>query len=135
MPVILLVLRRMHAGLVGGYNDKTSVYTVISVACKRVRGNVKADVLHGGETADPSCRRARRNLACDFFVYGPFGVNAVVCGEIFHYFSARRTGISRPDKGPRFVSAAGKRFVAGHNRSAQFCSLLKIPYSLNIMLH
>jgi hypothetical protein len=49
VPIVLLVLRGVHLGVVGHDHHDPALYTRVGQGEERVRGDVEADVLHGAD--------------------------------------------------------------------------------------
>ena len=69
--VVLLVLRRGHARVVGGDYDQGAAHTRVGRREQRVRGHVEADVLHGHERASVRESRPEPNLQGNLLVGRP----------------------------------------------------------------
>ncbi len=73
--VILLILRAVHARVVGGDDDQPAVRPDISKGHQRVGRDVQPHVLHGGERARPGEGGADHHFHGHFLVDRPFAVN------------------------------------------------------------
>ena len=71
VAVVLLVLRGMLARFVGGDDHHAAVHAHINAGEHWVRGDVQADVLHGGKRASAGKGRAIGRFIGDLFVGGP----------------------------------------------------------------
>ena len=109
---ILLVLRGMHARVVGHADHHARVHADVAHRENRVSRHVQADVLHAAEAARAADRRARRDLRRNLFVRRPFAVDLVKqCGR-FRNFRAGRARIARDDAHAGLVQAARYGLVA-----------------------
>ena len=134
MPVILLILGRVHTWVVCGDNDETAADAVIGRCEDRVCRDVDADVLHGAEAADARDGRAVGHLRRDLFVGSPFAVESVlIFGQLFEDLRAGSAGVGRADHDARFISAAGNGLIAGEENVFQTDDHLSRSY-LSIML-
>ena len=114
VPVVLLVLRGVHAGIVRRDDDEAAANAVVRRRKQRVRRHVDADVLHRREGTDARDRRAVRDLDRNLLVRRPLAVQSfLILREVFKDFRAGRARIRRADTNARFERAARDRFVAG----------------------
>ena len=70
-PVVLLVLAGGHAGIVGGDDHQPAGDSGVGGGEERVRGDVQADVFHGGQGARAPEGGAERHFERDLFVGRP----------------------------------------------------------------
>ena len=109
---ILLVLRGVHARVVGHADDHARVDADVAHRENRVGRHVQADVLHAAEAARAADRRAGRDLRRDLFIRRPFAVDFVKqCGR-FGDLRAGRARIARDDADAGLVQAARHGLVA-----------------------
>ena len=78
MTGILLILRRVHSGVVRHAYDHTAAHARIRKREQRVCRNVETDVFHGAGTADTADRRTETDFRRNLFVRSPFAVNIIV---------------------------------------------------------
>ena len=112
VAVVLLVLRAVHARIVGGDEDHAAVDAHVGVGEDRVGSHVQTDMLHRGHRAHAAHRRADRRLHGDFLVRRPFGVDFFVCSRVFQDLRAGRARIGRSERHARLPGAARDGFVA-----------------------
>ena len=113
---ILLVLRGVHARVVGHADDHARVAADVAHRETRVGRHVQADVLHRREGAAADKGGADRRLKGDLFVGRPLAGYAVLVlfGNVFQYLRAGRAGIRGGEGHSGLVKAAGHGLVAGH---------------------
>ncbi len=95
VAVILFVLGRMHARIIGRNKDKTTVDSQISKGKERIGGHVETYHLHSCKRADTTDRSTDSCFHGYFFIRCPFGRNTVVFRYVFQDFCAGRTRIGR----------------------------------------
>ena len=95
VAVVLLVLRGVHAGVVGADDDQAGVDAGERERHEGVGGHVETHVLHGHDGAHAGERSAHGGLEGDLLVDAPLGVDA---------FEARR-----PSRGSRSTACRGSR--------------------------
>ena len=78
---VLLVLRGVHAGVVGGEHDEASANAGICSREQRVRRNVHANVFHSRKNAGATGRCADAHFDGNLLVDAPLGVDAVLLRE------------------------------------------------------
>ena len=118
VPVVLLVLGRMEAGIVGGYHHQPAGHAGVGGGEQGVRGHIQAHMLHGGQAAGPADGAADGDFQRDLLVAGPLGVDIVfiVCAQGFHDLGAGRAGIGGGDGHASLPGASGDGLVAGEYR-------------------
>ena len=75
MARILLVLRRMHTGIVGNREDHSSVNTYVRHRKQRICRHIQPHMLHGTKRACSSKRSSRSCFRCNLLVWCPFAIN------------------------------------------------------------
>ena len=111
--VILLVLRRVHARVVGGDDYKAAVHAVISGCEHGIGCNVKSHMLHGAQTAHSGHRRSIGCFKSNFLIGCPLAVQRTgILRQIFKNLGARRSRIGRAHFHSRLVGAAGNCFIS-----------------------
>ena len=111
---ILLVLRGVHARVIGGENDESAVHARVGCGEQRVGSHVHAHMLHRRQNAGACGRCAHANLDGHFLVRAPFGVNAFIARERFHRLRRRGAGIGHADARACLPCPAGDGFVSAH---------------------
>ena len=94
---ILLVLRGVHARIVGSQHDKSSANAGIGGSEQGIRRDVHADVLHGRKNAGATGRCADAHLNGNLLVHAPLGVNAVLLRERLERLGRRGARICDTD--------------------------------------
>ena len=94
---ILLVLRGVHAGIVGCQHDKTPADAGIGCREQGVRRDVHADVLHGRKNAGAAGRCADAHFNGNLLVHAPLGVDAVLLRERLERLGRRGARICDAD--------------------------------------
>ena len=94
---ILLVLRGVHARIVGCQHDKSSADAGIGGREQGVRRDVHADVLHGRKNASATGRCADAHFNGNLLVHAPLGVDAVLLRERLERLGRRGTRICDAD--------------------------------------
>ncbi len=95
-PVVLLVLRRRHAGVVGGDQHERAVHAGVGRREERVGGHVHAHVLHGDEHPGAGEGRAETDLEGHLLVGRPLRAPAEL-GESLQDLGGWRAGVSRSE--------------------------------------
>ena len=72
---VLLILRRVHAWVIGNKNDKPRAYPGIRAREERIRGNVEPYMLHGDKRALPSRGNTDRDFKRDLLIRAPLCMN------------------------------------------------------------
>ena len=111
---ILLILRGVHARVIGRENHETAVDARVGSGEQGVGGHVDAHVLHAREHAAASGACAQANFHGDFLIRAPFGIYAGLLRERFHGFGRRRAGVCHANSGASLPRAARNRLVAGN---------------------
>ena len=93
MAAVLLVLGAVHTGVIGNQNHKAAAHAHIGRNIKRVRRNIKPDMLHSGKSPCAADRRTEGNLNRNFFVGRPLGVNLIIFCDLLGHLCARRSGV------------------------------------------
>ena len=106
MTRVLLVLRRMHTGIVRNDDHHAGIDARIGRGEQRVGRHVQADMLHAAEAARSGDRRAERRFHGDLFIRRPFAVDLVVLRGALRHFCARRAGIAGRDTTAALVQSA-----------------------------
>jgi len=78
VAVILFVLRRVQARVVGGHDDQAAARADIGGREERVGRHVQAHVFHRGERPRPGNGCAERDFQGYLFIGGPFAVDVFV---------------------------------------------------------
>src|SRR5690606_33836091 len=108
MAVVLLVLRAVHAGVVGRDDDQGAGGADVAGREQRVGGDVQPDVLHGDDGAGASEAGPQRLLQGRLLVGPPLGVNVVlVTDDVLQYLGARGAGVGGSEGDARLPGAAG----------------------------
>ena len=109
---VLLVLGGIHAGIVGRMHYIPPADAGISGSEQRVRRNVDADVLHGGQHACAGRACADAHFHGDLLIDAPFRVHAVHLRKGLKRFGGRRARISHADAATSLPCALGYRLVS-----------------------
>ena len=113
---VLLVLRGVHPGVIGGEDDHPGVHTGIGEREEGIGGDVDAHVLHHAGGALPGEGGAVGDLHGDLLVRRPLAVDVVVAGRLLGDLRAGRARIAGDDGAARLVQAAGRGGIAQHQR-------------------
>ena len=114
---VLLVLRGVHAGVVGDENHQAAANAGVRQREERIGGDVEADVLHGDERRGAGQRDAGGDLERDLLVGRPLGVDAGERAEALEDLRRRRAGIAHADRGTGFPGTLRDRFVSRQQHS------------------
>ena len=114
VAAVLLVLRRVHAGIVGYQHDEAGVGPGVGKDHERIGGDVEADVLHRHHGAEAAERSAHPLLERHLLVGGPVGVHFRVLGKSFQHLGAGSAGVSRGKGNTGLPGAPRDRLVARH---------------------
>ncbi len=129
-PAVLLVLRAVHAGVVGDGGDQAAVHRDERGIYERVGRDVQADVLHRHERAASDERHAERRFVRGLFVAAPRGVDAAAwpgrLDEGVEDFRGRRTRIAVHRRDTRVQGGEGDGLAAKHDRVGHDPELLSI---------
>ena len=131
VAVVLLILRGVAGGVVGGDNDIGAVDTHVAGGEQGVGGHIQPHHLHGAERAGAGHGRAVGHLGGYLLVGCPLAVHVLaVLGQILQNFRAGRSGVSGTDLDTGFVDAAGGSLVTGHQMFHSFFHLSSflLPY-------
>ena len=112
VAVVLLVLRGVHSGIVGGNDDDAALCAGVGEREQRVGGDVETDVLHRDDGAPAGEGRAGGDFEGNFFVRCPFGEDFVVPRDGFEDLGAGRAGIGRGEDAAGLECAARDRLVS-----------------------
>ena len=111
---ILLILRGVHARVVGDGDDHAAVHAGVAHGEQGVGGHVQADMLHCAEAAGTGHGCADGGFHGDLLIGGPFGVHfRILCG-FFGYFGRGSAGIRRDKAAASLVKATRDGGVAQH---------------------
>ena len=114
VAVVLLVLGRVHTGVVCRDDNEARVHPQIAGGENRVGGNIQTDVLHRAQRAASGDCRAVCHLGRHLFVGRPLAVHVIlISGGVFKYLRAGRSGIGRADPYTGLIDTAGYRLVTG----------------------
>ena len=94
---ILLVLRGVHARIVGCQHDKPSADAGVRSREQGIRRDVHADVLHGRKNAGAAGRCADAHFNGNLLVHAPLGVDAVLLRERLERLGRRGARICDAD--------------------------------------
>ena len=111
MARILLVLRRVHGGIVGNADHHSGIDAGIGKRKERVRRHIQANVFHSTSTANAAERGAESNLHGNLFVGRPFAVQIVIFGKKFGNLGGRGAGIGRNQPDAALVKSARDSLV------------------------
>ena len=112
MARVLLVLGRVHAGVVCNDADKSAFRAHVGKRHKRVSGDVQSNQLLRADRSDVSQRRADRAFKSNLFVGRPFAVDVVlIFNDVLENFRRWRARVSGRNFNARFVRAASDGFV------------------------
>ena len=109
---ILLVLRRVHARIVGSQHDKSSANAGICSREQRVRRDVHTDVLHGRKNAGATGRCADAHLNGNLLVHAPLGIDAILLRKRLECLSRRGTRVRDANTGAGFPSPLSNRLIS-----------------------
>ena len=118
VAVVLLVLRRVHAGVVGADDDEAGVDAGERERHERVGGHVEADVLHGDDGAHAGERRAHGGLQRDLLVDAPLAVDALEPGGRLDDLRGRSARVAAGEPGPGAHGAVSDGLVPGEEELA-----------------
>ena len=108
-PVVLLVLARSHARIVGGDDDQRAAHAGVGGGEERVGGHVEADVFHRAQRPRPAESRADGDFQRHLLVRRPLGMPAQL-GEVLQDFGGGRARDTRP-RAPRPRAAPPARWL------------------------
>ena len=111
VAVVLLVLRGMHAGVVGGEHDEAGVDAGQGERHEGVGRDVQPDVLHGHEGARAGQRGADAGLEGDLLVDAPLDDRPAEAGERLDDLGRRRARITAGEAQPGAHRSTGDGFV------------------------
>ena len=101
---VLLVLRGVHAGVVGGEHDEASANAGICSREQRVRRNVHANVFHSRKNASATGRCADADFDGDLLVHTPLGIDAILLRKCLERLSRRGARVRDANTGAGFPS-------------------------------
>ncbi len=113
VAAVLLVLRRVHPGVVGDHQHQPAAHAGVGQGEERVGGHVDADMLHGHHRAGAGEAGADSDLEGDLLVWRPGGVDFFVLRGVFENFGAWSAGISGSDQNACFIRTPGDGLIAG----------------------
>lgn len=124
--IVLLILRAVHARVVGGDDHQPAVAPDIGKGHQRVGGHVQPHVLHGGERARPGEGSADHHFHGHLLVDRPFAVNPLLeFGDVVQNFRAGRARIGRGHPASRLECPMRDRLIAG-KETKLFCHVFQI---------
>ena len=109
---ILLVLRGVHARIVGSEHDEASANAGICSREQRVRRDVHANVLHGRKNAGATGRCADAHLNGNLLVHAPLGIDAILLRKRLERLSRRGTRVRDANTGAGFPSPLSNRLIS-----------------------
>jgi hypothetical protein len=115
--VVLLVLRGVHAGVVGAHDDQPPVHAREREGHERIGRHVEAHVLHGDDGAPAGQRSPNGGLEGDLLVDAPLGMDALEMGGRLEDLGGRRARIPAGETGPSAHGAVGDGFVPREEES------------------
>ena len=114
VPVVLLVLGRVHAWIVCRDDHETAVDTVVGGGKKRVGSNVQTDMLHCAEAAHAADGSAIGDLCGHFFIRRPLTVQGIlILGQRLKNLRTGSAWICGTDLNPGFIGTSRDCLVAG----------------------
>src|SRR6266545_327515 len=116
VPVVLLVLRGGHPGIVRGDDDERAGDAGVRGGEERVGRDVHADVLHRHERPRAAVGRAEPDLERDLLVRGPLRPPAEP-REVLEDLGGGGAGVDRPEVHTAVERRGGDRFVAREKTS------------------
>ena len=75
MTGILLILRRVHTGVICNSNDYASVYSCVRYGVQKVGRYVQTNMFHSAKRTSTCNGCAGSNFGCDFFIGSPFTIH------------------------------------------------------------
>ena len=114
MAGVLLVLRGVHARVIGHHNDHARVHPGVGDGEQRVGGHVQAHVLHAAEGAAARQRGAEGGLHGHLLIGGPLAVDVVELGGLLGDLGTGGAGIAGDHTASRLVQSTGNGRVAQH---------------------
>ena len=112
MPVVLLVLGAVHARVVGGDDDATSVDASVGEGEQGVGGHVEAHVLHDGNGPTSCVGGAKGHLQGHLLVRAPLGIDLWVLHNVLEDLSGGRARVAGSHLDARLEYPLGYRLVA-----------------------
>ena len=111
--VVLLVLRRMQARIVGADEYQAGADPGVGQGHERIGGDVHPDVLHRGERTGPAVTGPDRHLESHLFVDRPFGVYVVLeePRDRLEDLRARRARVGGRELSAELVNTPGQRLI------------------------
>ena len=129
LPVVLLVLRRVHRGIVGGDQHQSAVDARVRRAEQRICGDIDADVLHRHERPEPAEARAVRRLVGDLLVGRPLAADAAASRQRFEDLGARGARVGGGEMRPCFEGSLRYRFVPRQQDLARHVCFSSLHFS------
>ena len=115
VTVVLLVLRGVAAGVIGGDDDVAAANAHVGCGEQGVGSHVETHHLHGGQCAGTGHGGAVGHFRTHLLVGSPLAVDSLaILGQVFKDLGAGRTGVGRADLDTGFIDAACGSLVAGH---------------------
>ena len=112
--VVLLVLRGMHAGVVGVDDHHAADGADVGEGHQGVHRHVEPNVLHGDQRADAGEGSTHADFHGDLLVDRPFAVDgALEFSHVLHDFGGRRAGIGGGHAAAGAVGGPGDGLVGG----------------------
>ena len=116
VPVVLFVLARSHARVVGRDHDQRAGHAGVRGGEERVGGHVQADVLHRHHRARVTERRAEGDFHRDLLIRRPLRPPAQF-REAFQNLGGRRSGIAGAQRDTGIPGRQRNRLVAAQQQS------------------
>ena len=111
---ILLVLRGMHARVIGDDDDQAGHRADIGERHQRIGGDIQADVFHGDDGARPGQRSSRRHLQRHFLVGRPLAIDfGLMLDQVFQDLGGRRARIPARHRHTGLIRPTRNGFIAG----------------------
>ena len=111
IAVILFVLGRMHARVIGRYKDKAAIDMEISVGKKWIGRYVETDHFHSRKGPYTGNRSSDSRFHSCLFIRCPFGIDFFIFSCILQDFRARRARIGRSKGDTGFIQAPCQGFI------------------------
>ena len=131
VAVVLLVLRAVHARVVGRDDHQAGLHPDVRRGEERVGGHVQAHVLHAHQGPAAGHRGADAHFHGHLLVGRPLAVDVLVVGQSLEDLGAGRARIGRGQLDAGLPRSAGDRLVAGEDlhrfSRRQSCSAMSPP--------
>ena len=114
MAAVLLVLGRVHTGVVSNTDNEACAHACVSGDEHRVSRDVKTDVLHAAESSASADRRTESCFKSDLFVRRPLAVHILIQGGIFGNLRTGSSGITGNKAHAGLVDTASGGFISQH---------------------